>query len=50
MFATSVETFPNLILELLYKAIKKKKVKVKSPDNAEKDETTQTPNTHNSKC
>ena len=49
-FATLVETFPDLILEMLYKAIKNKKVKVKSPDNAEKDETIQTSNTHNSKC
>ena len=49
-FATSVETFPDLILEMLYKAIKNKKVKVESPDNAEKDETTQTSNTRNSKC
>ena len=49
-FATSVETFPDLILEMLYKAIKNKKVKVKLPDNTEKDETTQTSNMRNSKC
>ena len=48
-FATSVETFPDLILEMLCKAIKNKKVKVKLPDNVEKDETTQTSNTRNSK-
>ena len=48
-FATSVETFPDLILEMLYKAIKNKKVKVKSLDNAEKDETIQTSNMCNSK-
>ena len=35
---------------MLYKAIKNKKVKVKSPDNVEKDETTKTSNTCNSKC
>ena len=34
---------------MLYKAIKNKKVKVESPDNAEKDETTQTSNMCNSK-
>ena len=34
---------------MLYKAIKNKKVNVKSPDTAEKDETTQTSNAHNSK-
>ena len=34
---------------MLYKANKNKKIKDKSPDTAEKDETTQTSNTHNSK-
>ena len=48
-FAISLETFSDLILEMLYKANKNKKVKVKSPDTAEKDETTQTSNTRNSK-
>ena len=41
-FATLVEILPDLILKALYKANKNKKVKVKSPDAAEKDETTQT--------
>ena len=44
-----VEILPDLILKVLYKANKNKKVKVKSPDATEKDETTQTSNTHNSK-
>ena len=44
-----VEILPDLILKALYKANKNKKVKVKSPDAAEKDETTQTSNTRNSK-
>ena len=35
---------------MLYKANKNKKIKDKSPDTAEKDETTQTSNTCNSKC
>ena len=48
-FAISLETFSDLILEMLYKANKNKKIKDKSPDTAEKDETTQTSNTHNSK-
>ena len=48
-FATLVEILPDLILKALYKANKNKKVKVKSPDATEKDETTQTSNTHNSK-
>ena len=48
-FATSVETFPDLILETLYKAKVNKKVEVKSPDTPEKDETTQTSNMRNSK-
>ena len=45
-----VEILPDLILKALYKANKNKKVKVKSPDTTEKDETTQTSNTRNSKC
>ena len=49
-FATLVEILPDLILKALYKANKNKKVKVKSPDAAENDETTQTSNMHNSKC
>ena len=44
-----VEILIDLILKALYKANKNKKVKVKSPDATEKDETTQTSNTHNSK-
>ena len=44
-----VEILPDLILKALYKANKNKKVKVKSPDATEKDETTQTSNTRNSK-
>ena len=44
-----VEILPDLILKALYKANKNKKVKVKSPDTAEKDEITQTSNTRNSK-
>ena len=48
-FATLVEILPDLILKALYKANKNKKVKVRSVDIAEKDETTQTPNTRNSK-
>ena len=47
--ATLVEILPDLILKALYKANKNKKVKVRSVDTAEKDETTQTSNTHNSK-
>ena len=43
------EILPDLILKALYKENKNKKVKVKSPDTAEKDETTQTSNTRNSK-
>ena len=34
------EILPDLILKALYKENKNKKVKVKSPDTAEKDETT----------
>ena len=49
-FATLVEILPDLILKALYKANKNKKVKVKSPDAAGNDETTQTLNMHNSKC
>ena len=49
-FVTLVEILPDLILKVLYKANKNKKVKVKSPDAAENDETTQTSNMHNSKC
>ena len=49
-FATLFEILPDLILKALYKENKNKKVKVKSPDTAEKDETTQTSNTRNSKC
>ena len=49
-FATLIEILPDLILKALYKANKNKKVKVKSPDAAENDETTQTSNMHNSKC
>ena len=41
-FATLVEILIDLILKALYKANKNKKVKVKSPDTEEKDETTQT--------
>ena len=37
-FATLVEILPDLILKALYKENKNKKVKVKSPDTAEKDE------------
>ena len=48
-FATLFEILPDLILKALYKENKNKKVKVKSPDTAEKDETTQTSNTRNSK-
>ena len=48
-FATLFEILPDLILKALYKENKNKKVKVKSPDTAEKDETTQTSNTCNSK-
>ena len=44
-FATWFEILPDLILKVLYKENKNKKVKVKLPDTAEKDETTQTPNT-----
>ena len=44
-----VEILPDLILKALYKENKNKEVKVKSPDTAEKDETTQTSNTRNSK-
>ena len=40
-----VEILIDLILKALYKANKNKKVKVKSPDTAEKDETTQTSKT-----
>ena len=43
------EILPDLILKALYKENKNKKVKVKSPDTAEKDETTQTSNMCNSK-
>ena len=42
-----VEILIDLILKVLYKANKNKKVKVKSPDAAEKDETNQTSNTCN---
>ena len=48
-FATLFEILPDLILKALYKENKNKKVKVKLPDTAEKDETTQTSNTRNSK-
>ena len=44
-FATLFEILPDLILKVLYKENKNKKVKVKSPDTVEKDETTQTSNT-----
>ena len=40
----------DLISEGLHKADKNKKVKVESPVNEERDETTQTSNTRNSKC
>ena len=36
-FATLVEILIDLILKVLYKANKNKKVKVKSPDTEEKD-------------
>ena len=47
-FATLVEILIDLILKALYKANENKKVKVKSPDTVENDETTQTSNPNNS--